>query len=190
MRKLFFAAMAAALVLGAASAETKADDVVGQWLTDGGGSKIEIKKEGDKYNGKIVWLKEPNQGPNDPEPGKPKRDAKNPDTARQNDPIVGLALLKDFSWDGSGNWSGGTIYDPESGKTYKCTMKLRDEKTLDVRGYIGVPAFGRSTVWTRAESEPAKNADAPAPQAEPQTATSGGGAPAQGSKREEKKEQQ
>jgi len=166
MRKLFVVGVAIAFLLGAAQAEVKADDILGPWLTDGGDSKIEIKKENDKYNGKIVWLKEPNQDANDPEPGQPKRDSKNPDAARQKDPIVGLALLKDFTWDGSGNWSGGTIYDPESGKTYKCTIKLTNEKTLDVRGYIGVPAFGRSTVWTRAEPE---KATAPAPAAAPST---------------------
>ncbi|NUM52380.1 MAG: DUF2147 domain-containing protein [Candidatus Hydrogenedentes bacterium] len=162
MRKLFIAGLAIAFVLGAAHAEVKADDVAGVWLTDGGDSKIEIKKEGEKYNGKIIWLKEPNQEPGSPEPGQPKRDSKNPDPAKQKDPIVGLALLKDFSWDGSGAWSGGTIYDPESGKTYKCTMKLKDEKTLDVRGYIGVPAFGRSTVWTRTEAEEPASQPAPA----------------------------
>lgn len=153
MRKLFVFAAALALAVGFARAETKADDVVGQWLTDGGDSKIEIKKEGDKYNGKIVWLKEPNNGPNEAEAGQPKRDSNNPDPAHQHDPMVGLALLKDFTWDSAGNWSSGTIYDPENGKTYKCTMKLRDEKTLDVRGYIGVPAFGRSTAWTRVEPD-------------------------------------
>lgn len=165
MRKLCVAGLALALALGFAHAETKADDILGHWLTDGGGSKIEVKKEGEKYNGKIVWLKDPNQETGDPEPGQPKRDAKNPDAAKQKDPIVGLALLKDFTWDGAGNWSGGTIYDPESGKTYKCTMKLKDEKTLDVRGYIGVPAFGRSTVWTRAEAEKPATAPASAPAA-------------------------
>lgn len=171
MRKLFVAAVAVAFVLGAAHAETKADDVVGLWLTDGGGSKIEIKKEGDKYNGKIVWLKEPNRGPDESEAGQPKRDAKNPDPAHQHDPILGLALLKDFTWDGAGNWSNGTVYDPESGKTYKCTMKLKDEKTLDVHGYIGIPAFGRSTEWKRVEPEAA-----PAPAAAPQTGADNSGA--------------
>ena len=166
MRKLFVAAFITAFVLGTARAEVKADDVLGQWLTDGGGSKIEVKKEGEKYSGKIVWLKEPNRGPNESEAGKPKRDAKNPDPAHQNDPILGLSLLKDFTWDGTANWSGGTIYDPESGKTYKCTIKLKDERTLDVHGYIGIPAFGRSTVWARAEPEAEKAAAPPAvPQA-------------------------
>ena len=161
MRKLFIAAVVVAVALGAAYAEVKADDVVGQWYTDGKDSKVEIKKEGEKFSGKLVWLKEPNRGPNESEAGQPKRDAKNPDPAHQHDPIVGLALLKDFTWDGSGAWSGGTIYDPESGKTYKATMKLTDEKTLDVRGYIGVPAFGRSTTWTRVDPE-AEKAAAPA----------------------------
>ena len=152
-----------------AYAETKADDVVGVWYTDGKSSKIEIYKEGDKYNGKMIWLKDPNYGSDDKEAGKPQRDRKNPEPARQNDPLVGLNLLKDFTFDGTAAWSSGTIYDPESGKTYKCTMKLTDAKTLDVRGYIGVPAFGRSTTWTRVEDSAEKaaapsgtNSDAPA----------------------------
>lgn len=135
-------------VLGA-TAETDPDAVLGQWWTDGEGSKIQIYKSGDKYHGKIVWLKEPNYAESDPEAGKPKRDRKNPDPARQNDPMVGLNLVKDFTFDGESGWTGGTIYDPESGKTYKCTMKLSDANTLDVRGYIGIPAFGRSTTWKR-----------------------------------------
>ena len=56
-------------------------------------------------------------------------------------------------------WSGGTIYDPEEGKTYKCVMKLADENTLNVRGYIGVPAFGRTVTWLRVPKEEKKDED-------------------------------
>ncbi|MEX2015418.1 MAG: DUF2147 domain-containing protein, partial [Candidatus Hydrogenedentales bacterium] len=54
-----------------------------------------------------------------------------------------------------GAWDSGTIYDPNNGKTYKCVIKYAKDETvqggekLDVRGYIGVPALGRTTVWTR-----------------------------------------
>lgn len=149
-----------------ALAATNGDDVLGEWLTDGGQSKIEIFKKDGKYFGKISWLKEPN-GPD----GQPKVDNNNPDEARKKDPIVGLVLLKEFTFDGEGAWKNGEIYDPESGKTYKCTMKINEEGKLDVRGYIGVPAFGRSTVWSRPpkeESKPAvatETAAAPAPAA-------------------------
>lgn len=36
-----------------------ADAVIGTWLTASGKAKVQIYKEGDKYNGKIVWLKIP-----------------------------------------------------------------------------------------------------------------------------------
>ena len=47
-------------------------------------------------------------------------------------------------------WSGGEILDPKNGKTYRATMKLaEDGKKLIVRGYIGMPMFGRSQTWVR-----------------------------------------
>jgi len=65
-------------------------------------------------------------------------------------------VLKGFSYDASDDkWDGGTIYDPENGKTYKCVIRIADEKAsngmtkLNVRGYIGIPALGRTTVWVR-----------------------------------------
>lgn len=134
---------------GLSSAAPDPDAVVGVWLTDGGGSKIEIYKKDAKYYGKIVWLKEPNVEEGKPEAGKPKRDANNPDPVHKTDPILGLQLLRDFEFDGTDKWGNGTIYDPETGKTYKCTMKIAEGGKLDVHGYIGIPAFGRSTIWTR-----------------------------------------
>ncbi len=137
----------------AAFATPDPDAVVGQWYSSGKESKIEIAKEGDKYCGKLVWLKEPLVEAGKPEAGQPKLDNNNPDPAHKSDPILGLKFLKDFTFDGKENWSGGTIYDPESGKTYKCTMKLADSNTLDVRGYLGIAAFGRTTQWTRVPKE-------------------------------------
>jgi uncharacterized protein (DUF2147 family) len=152
----------AAVVVGVCAwmpvwAGPNANGVVGVWLTDGRDCKIEVYKESDKVNGKIVWLKEPTYEPGHAEAGKPKRDSKNPDPARQNDTLVGLNLLKGFSFDGTDKWTGGTVYDPENGKTYKCVLSLGDENTLNVRGYLGIQAFGRTSMWTRApKEEPAK----------------------------------
>ena len=130
-----------------------ADSIVGVWLTDGGGSKIEISKESDKYDGKIVWLKDPTYEQGHPEAGKPRRDSHNHDPAHQHDPMVGLNLLKNFTFDGEAKWTGGTIYDPENGKTYKCVITLGDDNTLNVRGYLGIQALGRTTTWKRAPKE-------------------------------------
>ncbi|MFC2131290.1 DUF2147 domain-containing protein [Bacteroidota bacterium] len=122
------------------------DAVIGIWLTQDKDSKIEIYKKGDKYYGKIIWLKEPNRK------GKPKVDDKNPDPKKQDRAIMGLVILKRFVYDDDYEWEDGEIYDPKSGKTYSCNMELsKDKKTLEVRGYIGISLFGRTAVWTRSK---------------------------------------
>lgn len=117
-----------------------ADAVVGTWLTASGKAKVQIYKEGNKYNGKIIWLKIPTY-----EDGSPKTDKNNSDKTKQSVPLMGLNMLKNFVFD-EDEWEDGTIYDPENGKTYSCTIKYRDGK-LDLRGYIGISLIGRTQTW-------------------------------------------
>lgn len=122
----------------------KGDDIIDEWYTENNKSLIKIyKNKHDYYFGKITWLKDPNE----PD-GKPKLDKENPDAKLKKQPLLGLIILRSFRFDDD-RWSNGTIYDPENGKTYKCTMKLEDRNTLNVRGYIGISAIGRSTTWKR-----------------------------------------
>src|SRR4030095_5787758 len=100
-----------------ALAQVHADDILGVWLTSGKEqAKIKIYKSGEKYEGKIIWLKNPTIK------NKPILDANNPDKSKRNHEIVGLVILKDFEFDGSDEWEDGKIYDPENGKTYSCYM--------------------------------------------------------------------
>jgi len=144
-----------------------ADAVLGQWYSEGDDSQILITKENGKIGGKIVWLESPNYDEEgDEEFGMPKHDANNPDEKLQDRPIIGLEMIHGFSYDADEkNWSGGNIYDPESGKTYKCQMTLGDGDTLDVRGYIGIPQLGRTTIWRRVPEGEEKSAEAPLPNA-------------------------
>lgn len=65
-------------------------------------------------------------------------------------PIVGLHIVQDMRREDD-VWRGH-IMDPESGKTYNATLSLAEEGLkLEVRGYIGIPLFGRSQTWERAE---------------------------------------
>lgn len=121
-----------------------ANAVVGKWLNKDKDAHIQIYKKGDKYFGKLVWLKSPND-----ETGKPKKDANNPKANLKTRPIAGLELLQGFEYDGGGVWNDGTIYDPKSGKTYSCKLSLNGNDKLNVRGYIGVSLIGRTDVWTR-----------------------------------------
>mgnify|MGYP000648666251 CR=1 FL=1 len=59
------------------------------------------------------------------------------------DILTGLKKKKD-------EWSGGKILDPKNGKEYKCYIKLLDDNTLKLRGYIGFSLLGRTAIWKRA----------------------------------------
>jgi uncharacterized protein (DUF2147 family) len=124
---------------------TDGDRLLGVWEPSNGRARVKVEKIGSKYFGKIVWLKEPI----DPETNLPKVDKNNPDPALQSTPLKGYRMLKDFTYSGNNEWTGGTIYDPLNGSTYSCTITMRDANTLDIRGYIGVSAFGRTDVWKR-----------------------------------------
>jgi uncharacterized protein (DUF2147 family) len=74
--------------------------------------------------------------------------------ARKGQPILGMTILQGVrkNTDKDGLWDGGTVLDPENGKTYKVLLKPQDGgKKLEVRGYVGTPMFGRSQIWIRAE---------------------------------------
>ena len=127
---------------GAAKAQTGRDDVLGIWQTHGDKpAKIQIYKTGEQYHGKIVFLQFPTEN------GKPMVDKNNPDKSRQGEPLIGLELLSGFVFD-KDEWNSGHIYDPESGKTYSCTISLKDPHTLKVRGYVGISLLGRTEIWT------------------------------------------
>ena len=127
------------------SAQADADRLLGVWEPSNGKARVKIEKIGPKYYGKIVWLKEPV----DPKTQQPKIDKNNPDESLRTVPLKGYRLLKDFSYAGNNSWSEGTIYDPENGSTYSCTISMKDPNTLDIRGYIGISTFGRTDVWKR-----------------------------------------
>ena len=126
-------------------AQSKADDVVGIWLTGGDHpAKVQIYKSGAKYFGKIVWLQDTVAN------GKPMVDMNNSDEKKRNQPIVGLVIMRSFKFDDD-EWDDGTIYDPENGKSYSCHMTLKDFNTLRVRGFIGIPLLGRTEIWKRSK---------------------------------------
>lgn len=122
------------------------DKILGNWLSEEKDGRIEIYKTGDKYFGKLVWGRELMEA-DGKTPRKDRTDVKNSDPKLRSRPLLGLVLLTNFTYD-DGEWNGGKIYDPKSGKTYSCTMKLKGEK-LEIRGYVGISMFGRTTVWTR-----------------------------------------
>ncbi len=121
------------------------DITQGTWYNEEKTGKIQFFKQGDKINGKIVWLKEPNEN------GKPRLDKENPDAKLKTRPLLGLMNLKNFVSSGKGTWEDGEVYDPKNGKTYSCKMTLVSPTQLDVRGFIGISIIGRTSKFTKAD---------------------------------------
>ena len=100
---------------------------------------MDVTKAEGKYIGTLIWTKDEGA-----------LDVKNPDKSKRNDVLVGTVILKNMTFDeAKGEWKGGTIYDPESGNTYKATIKRKPNGDLTLRGYVGVPALGRNSAWTK-----------------------------------------
>jgi len=145
-KRIVFLIVIASLISLVVHSQNKADDIIGIWLTGGKEpAKIQVYRSGEKFYGKIIWLKNPTEN------GKQRLDINNPDNKKQVNPIIGLIMLTGFKFDGDDEWKGGDIYDPESGKTYTSYIYLKDTNTLRVRGYVGISLFGRTETWTRTD---------------------------------------
>jgi uncharacterized protein (DUF2147 family) len=141
MRKIIFSMIFMLMPLAAAFAQ----DVIGKWKLEDGSAIVEVYKNGDSFNGKIVWLDNPN-GPD----GQPATDRNNPDSNLRSRKLMGLNMLSGLKAS-NGEYSGGKIYDPGNGKTYNCSMKV-DGKVLKVRGSLDKKGLiGRTMDWFRVE---------------------------------------
>jgi len=129
----------------AATAHADRAAVAGTWLSADGDGLIEIRIDGVGLSGTI--LGSPNE-----DPDRPDTDIHNPDPALREQALIGLNIFSGFSYDGDGAWSGGFVYDPNSGKTYRAKLKLTSQDTLKLRGYIGISLLGRTETWTRQTS--------------------------------------
>ncbi|NIA08382.1 MAG: DUF2147 domain-containing protein [Nitrospiraceae bacterium] len=153
MKKLFLPVVLATWLLRPSLAfSLQADDILGDWITNGGESCIEIFKKNGCYFGKIVFLKRPfySAGEIKGMDGRPRMDLNNPKKSLRSHPLIGLEIMKGFRFD-NGRWINGKIYDPENGESYNCQISLAKDGNLHVRGYIGVPLLGRTTIWRPAK---------------------------------------
>ena len=143
MKKLLIAAALAATGTLAFAQATP----VGLWKTIDDETKTEkslvrITESGGVLTGKVEKIADP-----------AKQDSKcdKCSDARKDQPVLGMTILENVKKDGDDNrWAGGTILDPNNGKTYKVRLTPKDGgKALEVRGYIG--PFYRNQTWLRVE---------------------------------------
>ncbi len=119
-------------------------NVLGKWKTidDVTGKEksiIEIYQENGKIYAKVIQILTP---------GKENKRCTECEGANKDKPILGMVVINGLSQDDD-EWNGGTILDPNNGKTYKCYITLESENKLKVRGYIGFSLIGRTQYWYR-----------------------------------------
>jgi len=119
-------------------------NIEGDWYTENNNAIIKIYKDGNTLSGKITWMKTPND-----ENGNPKTDPENPDEKLKSRKRLGMIMMYNFSYDEDDQWDDGEIYDPESGNTYSGIITMNSKNKLDLRGYVGISWFGRTSQWTR-----------------------------------------
>jgi uncharacterized protein (DUF2147 family) len=136
--------LAGLFLAGVAAAATP----VGVWYAEHGAAQVDISPCATGLCGRIVWLRSPFD-----DDGCEFRDRYNPDPALRERPVIGIQILSGLQPSGHQVWAGGTIYDPASGNSYRCTLSLEGENSLQLRGYIGIPLLGRTTRWFRVGSE-------------------------------------
>jgi len=159
-RNLFHTTIATILValllpLATAASTGNGNAVLGIWEVEDGSGRIEINRCGETYCGRIVWIREPNYPADDKGGmgGKPLLDRENPRRELRTRPQLGLRVMEGYTFRGDNLWDDGTIYNTENGKTYRSSLSLLSADRLKLRGFIGIPLFGGSTVWKRVVSQ-------------------------------------
>jgi uncharacterized protein (DUF2147 family) len=142
MRRILFTAAALFMLAGLQSA--RAEEPVGNWLTDGGKSRIKIADCGGALCGTIAWLKEPN----DPDTGKPKTDKNNSDAGKRNRPLIGVQIVLGMKPAGEGKWAG-QVYNAEDGKTYSGNLTFTGGNSLQLQGCALGGLVCKGQTWTK-----------------------------------------
>lgn len=120
--------IALGLVVSSMSLTAMADPIIGTWQTYEDGkpkAHVQISKSGSTFTGKVI--------------------AGNTDKAKT---YVGRTVITGLKADGGGKYSGGSITDPVTGKTYKLSA-TQTGSSLALRGYVGVKALGRTQTWQK-----------------------------------------
>ena len=118
-----------------------AQPIFGEWVTPDGSVLLALAPQGDSLTIQIARRFE------DVVLHPKTTDDRNPDRNLRNRRLVGMHIGHSFVLI-DGKWQDGQIYDPQSGRTYRASLRRLDENHLLIRGYIGFELFGRSQIWT------------------------------------------
>lgn len=149
MKKFIFtliAAIAFAMPSVSQSLNNRADDIVGEYLTDRGGSKskVRVTKSADgTYMAQIFWVENPLD-----KNGNKRKDVNNPDKKLRNVDIDKVVIVKGLKYDAEEKeWNSAKIYDPSKGFRVNVEAEFVEPKKLKLFGNIW--GIGTTIYWTK-----------------------------------------
>ena len=148
MKKILMMILCAFLIMPAFAQgfNDKADNIVGEYLTDRGGSKSKVrvtKNQDGTYNAQVFWVEKPNDAK-----GNKRKDVKNPDEKLRNVDIDQVVIVKGLKYDKEDKtWGDTKIYDPSKGIRVDVTAEFDNADKLKLRGTIF--GIGTTIYWTR-----------------------------------------
>lgn len=137
LRSIVAAGMLALVPALATAGSAGTDPAHGYWLTENGKAIVHVVPCGAQTCGRMVWVENARDAS-----GALKLDARD-------QPICGADLVGGLSRAAPGAWQDGWIYNPRDGERYSAVIEAVSTDTLEVRGYLGVQALGKSQTWTR-----------------------------------------
>jgi uncharacterized protein (DUF2147 family) len=147
IKHVLAAAALAALAAGTPFAVAQQATPVGLWKTIDDETKqekslVRIADAGGVLSGKVEKILDPT---------KQDGTCEKCSDARKGQKVAGMTIVEGVKKNAEEPyWDGGTILDPNNGKTYRVRMTPKDGgKTLEVRGFIG--PFYRNQTWIRVE---------------------------------------
>lgn len=110
-------------------AQTSPSLIEQTWQPDNNKFRVQFFKENNTYNGKIVWLPA----------GAETRDVKNPDPNLRSRNLIGSLMFQGFTYNpDKKQWTGGTIYIPERGRSMKPKIWMEGTNQLKVQISMGM----------------------------------------------------
>ena len=133
------------LIISVSAFAQKNADLIGEWYNKKEDVVITIFEVNQTVSAKITWMKFPNDGS-----GNLKTDLLNPDKSLRDRSRLGMLMMYDLTYIAGNIWDNGSLYIHKNGKIYSGMIRLKNENTLNIRGYVGFSFFERySSTWAR-----------------------------------------
>lgn len=123
-----------------------ADNIIGEYLTDRGGSKskVRVSKDADgTYSAQVFWVENPYD-----KNGNKRKDVKNPDKKLRNVDIDKVVIVKGLKYDKEDKeWNDAKIYDPSKGFRVSVEAEFVEKDKLKLYGNIW--GIGTTIYWKK-----------------------------------------